>query len=141
MTNTYTARFVPQAWIGGHALDIDIQPDQQTEWDCTADLLDRESIWRDACQGIVEDADDAFGEEVMDINDVLKDRPDTPRWIANHAGPFSIFVRRDKSSDADAVARQIERILARRMARSPLTMFDEGAIMAYNDAIELLKGA
>lgn len=94
--STYIARIVPQVWSGDTAIEID--PSDVTEWDAT-DFL----VGRSEARELVSDADDAFGEEVVDLNDLLSDDVNAPAWVKRHVQdhPFEIYVRRDDLDPAD----------------------------------------
>lgn len=94
---TYTARISPQVSSGDHCIEID--PPGETEWDATEFL-----VGRSEARELVSDADDAFGEEVLDISDVLANDLNAPAWVQRHVmdHPFDIYLRRDDLDPTDA---------------------------------------
>lgn len=98
----YTASFTPEAWVRDNAIEVD--PEGETEWDCTAFVVSGTVGSGDRKETIVEylneldardrvdDLDDWRG--VIDNDDVLKRDPAAPEWIREWRGPFTIRVRR-----------------------------------------------
>jgi hypothetical protein len=78
----YVARFVPQAWINDNAIEVD--PRGETHW--------TPAILSDAVR---EDADEAAGSWVMDVDDTLKLDAAAPAWVREWDGPFSLWVKRE----------------------------------------------
>lgn len=69
----WKARFVPQAWINNHAVDVDAQG--ATEWQLSDE--DAEIAIPEACH-------------VCSDLDYLQDHENAPAWVRNWHGPFYI---------------------------------------------------
>lgn len=89
----FVARFNPQAWVRGNAVDVD--PEGEQEWDATAGVARMPADHR---QALVRELDKgeagAIGGSVIDRDDWLSDDPNAPEWVRNWSGPFDIWVRR-----------------------------------------------
>jgi transcriptional regulator with XRE-family HTH domain len=84
----YEARFQPEAWVNGQAIQVD--PEGPTSWDCT-ELADGLTAYLAGCarrQG--EAFDDGFG--VVDNDDLFKTDPAAPEWVRAWSGPFTIRI-------------------------------------------------
>lgn len=81
-----TARFVAQAWVGDNAIDVD--PQGETEWDCSEGFDSLSDDYRRAlCDEI------AVHGEALDCDDELKTAETAPEWVRDWSGPFSLYVR------------------------------------------------
>lgn len=91
MATRYIAEFRPEAWQHDQAIPVDPQGD--TEWDCTEYLFDvcEES---ERTRTIIIVPLDEGQDEVLDNDDVLKDDPKAPEWVRSWSGPFNIHVRK-----------------------------------------------
>jgi len=74
------ARFVPQAWVGGNAINVD--PEGETEFDVTDHVL---SMPREDALALRNDSYES---------DDLRDLPTAPEWARSWPGPFYIDVER-----------------------------------------------
>jgi hypothetical protein len=82
----YRATFSPEAWVNHQAIPVD--PEGETEWDCTAFALEHP----DYLAQLEDDLDDPDGTE--DDYDVFKADPAAPEWAREWQGPFTIRIRR-----------------------------------------------
>jgi hypothetical protein len=82
---TVSAQFIPQAWLNGHAIDID--PSGDTVWDATEAFQALPATYRAALQAEL----DEHGEAV-DVDDMLFTDSNAPTWVREHTGPFTITV-------------------------------------------------
>lgn len=71
----WKARFVPQAWINNHA--VDVQPEGEIEWSLTDDEAEAEL---------------PEAESTNPDLDYLQDHENAPAWVRNWHGPFYIFL-------------------------------------------------
>lgn len=86
----YTAHFTPEAWVKGHAIEVD--PEGPQEWDCTEYAQrNRDYLDRLEAQGDLLDTSDG----AVDNDDVFAADPAAPRWVRDWRGPFTIHVRRE----------------------------------------------
>lgn len=84
MSATVTIRFSPQAWIRDQAIEVD--PDGPTTFAVpVGDAQDAEGDWLPDCS---------------DESDDLRTHANSPDWIRNWRGPFSIAIERDSVSAA-----------------------------------------
>lgn len=80
------ARFVPQAWVGDYAIDID--PGGPEEWDATEGFNDLDAEYR----AILLEEIEVLG-EALDNHDALAEDSNAPEWVLRHNGPFSLYLR------------------------------------------------
>ncbi len=71
----WQAAFQPQAWINGHAIDVD--PDGETHWDIAE---------YEAHKALPEAM--AAGADL----DYLREHPNAPQWVRSWSGPFRIEI-------------------------------------------------
>ena len=84
-TQTFTARFFPEAWVNDYAVEVD--PEGETSWDATEAVRDDFDYFADLF------GRDIFGgESVVDNDDVLAADPNAPEWVREWRGPFTINV-------------------------------------------------
>lgn len=89
----YTAHFTPEEWQGDQAIEVD--PEGPQEWDCTRYALERLDYLA-GLETLSTSLDDPFG--VTDNDDQFQDDPDAPAWIRDWRGPFTIRIRRERST-------------------------------------------
>lgn len=75
----YIATFRPQAWIRDNAVEVD--PDGETQWDCTEFIAAASPEWREATLS-----------RGKDYDDILREDPAAPEWVRNWRGPFDTWV-------------------------------------------------
>lgn len=92
MPTTYTARFVPQAWVNDYAVDVD--PEGDTEWDCTEAVRE----YLNPHGGLRKTFRLMTGGEYLDNDDILHSDPAAPEWVREWRGPFSIYVSKNGDS-------------------------------------------
>lgn len=90
------ARFVPQAWVNDHAVEIDVDESNETEWDASATFYSLPSAGR---KKELLDQMEAEG-EALDIDDYFFNER-APKWVQHHQGPFSIWLRFESSTAKD----------------------------------------
>jgi hypothetical protein len=75
-SDTISAQFMPQAWVNGYAVDVDVEPGQETVWFIAAgnEKFVEAAIYND------------------DDLDFLKADPFAPQWVRDYPGPFEIQV-------------------------------------------------
>lgn len=79
---TILAIFHPQAWISNNAIDAD--PEGETEWDCTADIL---AMGRKVALAMKDNNDSR-----EHGSDHLRELASAPTWIRNWGGPFWVEI-------------------------------------------------
>lgn len=141
MTYTYTARFIPQAWIGDIAVEIDASG--PIRWDCTEAFTKLDLDYSDRLIAELDDSHIAgWDDDVLDVDDRMKDDPNAPEWVREHRGPFDIYIAREtRAVDVDLVVATLQDSLARVKARQGEMSFDKGLAEGYQEAIDLLTGA
>lgn len=80
------AEFHPEAWQNDYAVPVDAEG--ITEWDPRQFL---EGAHSELLPEIITDAHDEG--EWVDVDDVLKEDPNAPKWVRDWRGPFTITVR------------------------------------------------
>jgi len=85
----YVAPVTPQAWVYGHANEVD--PAGPQEWDCT-EYAQRNQEYLDRLEAHSEPLDTRDG--AVDNDDVFAADPAAPQWVRRWHGPFTIRVRR-----------------------------------------------
>jgi hypothetical protein len=87
----YLARFTPEAWIRGQAIEVD--PAGPQEWDCTAFATEPDSLAYLAKVAAASHGDLSDPAGVLDNDDWFMGDPDAPDWVRCWSGPFTIRVR------------------------------------------------
>ena len=83
----YIARFVPQAWVNGQAIEVD--PEGPVEWDATSFFASLSREHREESLARI----DAEG-EALDRYDASCSDDEAPSWSRGWNGPFDVCLRR-----------------------------------------------